>query len=133
MGYIAGFSQGATFTPDGGAPAVLPIKTHSWEEAVNAIDTSDSSSGGLEKCLAAILRGTGNVTAGVDTLQFPSGVSIRAGQKGTMTFAVGMAAPFSVHCMILKVHYANEGVDGWISYNFDVKMDATSGAYTRPA
>lgn len=134
MSFTAGHSSlaGATWTPDGGGTTVLAIRGHSWEEQVAGLLTTHTQSGGKAARIAGVLDGQGNVTADVDAALLPPGFSLKAGQKGVMTFGVGSASPFSVHGMILKVHYQT-AVEGKVEYNFDVAMDSTTGAYVYPS
>lgn len=129
MGYTAGFSQGVTFTPDGGSLATLKVKGHNWDEMVNKLNTTHTGSGGKAACIASYLDGNGNINAGYDSAQLLSAVSVTAATKGVITFALGTASPLSVHVMITKVH-RESSVEGWVIYNFDVAMDSTTGSYT---
>lgn len=77
---------------------------------------------------------TANVTANVDAAALPSGLGspIKFGTKGTLTLSPGSANPFSIKCMVTKVHWAS-AVEGLITYNFDVESDETNaGSITYP-
>lgn len=134
MAYVPGYSQGATWQTDGaGGATTLNITDWSWEEMVNKLVTTHSGSGGIAACIAGIFDGDGNVQANIDAAALPCAAApgIRAGAKGTITYAVGGSTPFSIHCMITKVPWKS-AVNGLVSYSFQVALDSTTGSYTRP-
>ena len=135
MAYVPGYSQGVTFDLNSAAaPVTLKVTGHSWQEKVADLITTNTGSGGIQERIAGVLDGEGTVDANTDAAAFPWDTSpgVRAGAKGTITFAVGGSTPHSVKCMILEV-LSKSVVDGLVQYSFRVALDNTSGtsAYTR--
>lgn len=134
MAFSAGYSQSVTFQLDGaGGATTLKVKSASWEETVTAIETTHTGSGGIEAYIRGVLRGGASIVAGCDgaALLNAAAPGILAGAKGTLTISIGGATPWSAHVLVTKYGTPWE-IDGQVMNNFDVKLDSTSGAYTRP-
>jgi len=139
MPFQAGKTKTVTFQyQNAGAAVTLNVTGHTWDEAIDKLDTTSSGSNGVQELIAGILRGAGSVKANVDStyvVTSPLGLyRINAGQKGLMTFQVGYTQPYTVPCMVTKVHHQSE-VAGKVEYSFDVELDssASATAYARPA
>jgi hypothetical protein len=134
MAYRAGYDLGATFTVDGGGAVAINITSWSWSERVRELITTHTGSSGREAMIAGVLSGEGTVEANVDIAALPNAAApgIIAGAKGTIVWDCGVGTDWSVHVMITQLNFKSS-VDGLLTYNFNVKLDNTSGSYTRPA
>jgi hypothetical protein len=131
MAKVPGYDKSPTWKTDGAILATtLAVVSSDWTEKVRVLDTTDT--GGAEACIAGVLGGTGRVEANIDAAALPNAAApgIVAGAKGTLTFPVGGATPYSVHCMIVETGPRIPAL-GLVTYHFSVQLDNTSGAYTR--
>ncbi len=133
MAYVAGHSQGVSFTLDGGGLVELNVRAHDWEEFVKELETTHTGSAGIEAVIAGLLGGRGNVEANVDAAALVNATSpgVKAGAKGSLNFKYGGATGLIAHVMITKLHWRTV-VDGLVTYSFACRIDSTSGTYTRP-
>lgn len=129
MALQAGYDKAALFKLDGAAGyTTLAITGHSWKEAIDKLDVTDSSHSGTQALLRGIFRGTGNVKAVYNNTSAPHSAApgIKAGANGKMQFQTGLGNGFEVPCMITEVQYQSE-VAGKVEYSFTVDLNVLSG------
>jgi hypothetical protein len=131
---VPGYSMSPTFKVDGGAFVTLNVVSSNWTEKVVKLVTTDTGTAGLAACIAGVLDGDGQVEANVSSsaLYCAASPGIVAGAKGTITFPIGGATPFSIHVMIVEVGPRIPAL-GLVTYHFSVALDGTTGTYTRAA
>jgi hypothetical protein len=133
--FIPGYDKAASVLKDGQVVATtLNITSWTWEERVKELITTHSGTVGVEAMIAGILSGEGTIEANLqsDAIFHTGTNAVRAGMKGAIGLAAGLSSPFAIHCMVTRVNWKSV-VDGLVSYNFNVKLDATSGSYTSAA
>lgn len=133
---VAAKSLARTWTPSGGSSASLAVIEDSWQEAVDKIDVTNSTSGGGQALLAGVLRGTGTVKAILDSdtskAFYLTAINIRAGAKGVLTIPMSSGNVLSVPGMITGVT-STRAMAGSVMYEFTVELDTLSGTYTYPS
>ncbi len=134
MSFLVGFDKKVTINFVGAV--TLNVTEHTWSEWINFLDVTHSGSAGRQMGLASYLQGDGNIKANSDDAQVitnTASVNIIAGANGTCNFYhfATSSNPFVVGCMIVKVNLKTV-IAGVCSYDFDVKLNALAGTYTRP-
>lgn len=127
--FQAGFNKGATFTPAGGVAAVLNITAWDWGEKIDKVDITHTGTGGVQALLAAILRGTGKVSAFFESaaMPFSNPPNLKPGTNGSITFSLGAPnTQWIIPVMVTELHFQNE-VTGGVKYDFTVEMNALAG------
>lgn len=135
IAYEAGYNKSPTFTLDGGALVTLKVKSTSWTEQINALDTTHTGSGGIHARIAGLLDGNGTVEAVVDSqnmITLTAAGGIISGAKGLLGFPMGGTTPLSVHVIITQINW-RAVVDGLLTVSFNCAIDSSSGSYTRAA
>lgn len=133
---VAGKTLPRVWTPSGGSAATLAVIESSWQEAVDKVDVTNSTSNGEQALLASILRGSGSIKAVLDSdtgkAFYLAAIGIRAGGKGTFTHTMSTGNAFSIPAMITSVNSV-VAIAGAVMYDFTIELDSLSGTYTRPS
>ena len=133
---VAGKTLSRQWTPSGGSAATLAVIENSWQAAVDKVDVTNSTSGGVQALLAAILRGSGSVKAVLDSdtskAFYLTAIGIRAGGKGTFTHTMSTGNAFSIPAMITSVN-SIVAIAGAVMYDFTIELDSLTGTYTYPS
>lgn len=134
MAYVPGYDKAATFQLDGaGSATTLAIRSWSWAENVQKLVTTHTGTSGKAACIAGVLDGEGDVEANLDAAALPCATApgIKAGAKGSITFAVGGSTTWIIHVMVTRVNWRS-AVDALVTYSFSVALDYTTTTYTYP-
>lgn len=138
MAFQSGKDKYVTFQYTGaGAAATLDVTGHSWDEAIDKLDVTSTGHSGVQALLGGVLRGAGTVKANLNSSTVVTSttgtIRLLAGQWGLLKFYYGYTEPFTVPCMVTKVHHQSE-VTGKVEYSFDVELnkDASATAYATP-
>jgi hypothetical protein len=133
---VAGKTLSRVWTPSGGSAATLAVIENSWQEAVDKVDVTNSTSNGEQALLASILRGSGSIKAVLDSdtgkAFYLAAIGIRAGGKGTFTHTMSTGNAYSIPAMIVSVNSV-VAIAGAVMYDFTIELDSLSGTYTRPS
>lgn len=133
---VAGKVLSRVWTPSGGSAATLAVIENSWQESVDKIDVTNSTSNGIQALLAAILRGTGSIKAILDSDSgkafYLAAVGIRAGGKGVFTHTMSTGNAYPIPAMITSVN-SIVGIAGAVMYDFVIDLDSLSGTYSYPS
>lgn len=133
---VAGKSLARSWTVSGGSSIALTVTENSWQESVDKIDVTNSTSAGVQMLLAGILRGAGSIKAVLDSDTgkgfYLAAVGIRAGNKGVFVHTMSTGNAFSVPGLITTVN-SIVAIAGAVLYDFNLELDGLSGSYTYPS
>ena len=120
--HIHGYDKGLTWASDsGGNTAGVEIVGSDMDDAVDAMEVTNTGTNGEQAFLAGIKRASMTIDITFYSEISPSTISLTPGTKGTITSSFGPS--HSLHVIVERIAW-KKVVNGVVTIRVDVKSDA---------